>query len=501
MTNSVCLLGIDIGSSFVKASVIRADTGELLASATSPNAEMRMISRQPGWAEQEPESWWSNVISTARILIREKKIAPESISAIGISYQMHGLVVIDKSQTVLRPSIIWCDSRAAEHGRKAFETLGKEYCLQNYLNSPGNFTASKLKWVKENEPDLYRKIDKILLPGDYIAMKLTGQVSTTVSGLSEGILWNYRNEAPAAELLDYFEIEQDKLPQAHSSFEVSGKLSNDAARAMNLPAGIPVAYRAGDQPNNAFSLNALHPGEFAATAGTSGVIYGVTDKKLYDPLSRVNPFVHVNYLENKQRYGVLLCINGTGILNSWLRRILGAGSEISYEKMNQIAGEAEVGSDNLVFIPFGNGSERILEDRDISAALSGLNFNRHNLSHLLRSAQEGIVFSMNYGLQIMKEMGLEVQTIKAGHSNMFLSPLFRDAFVNTTGTTLELYNTDGAQGAARGAGVGAGIYPTTKEAFEGLTVMECIEPDPQKQSMYLEAYQYWLGKLNTKLKN
>ncbi len=500
MTDPDCLLGFDIGSSFVKASVIRSATGELIASASSPDVEMQMISEQPGWAEQDPEIWWSNVVNAANILVGGKKVSPSSISAIGISYQMHGLVVIDKSHRVLRPSIIWCDSRATEIGKNAFEALGREYCLEHYLNSPGNFTASKLKWVKDNEPDLFRKIYKIMLPGDYIAMKMSGRVSTTVSGLSEGIIWDYQSEKPANELLDYFEVAQELLPKAHSCFEITGELSSAAAEELQLKAGIPIAYRAGDQPNNAFSLNVLNPGEIATTAGTSGVIYGVTDQKLSDSRSRVNPFVHVNHSPNQHRYGILLCINGTGILNSWMKRVLGTDSKISYAEMNDIALQAPIGSDSLVFIPFGNGSERILEDRNVTAGVSGINFNRHKLSHLLRSAQEGIVFSMNYGLQIMKEMGMEVQTVKAGHSNMFLSPLFRNAFVNTTGASLELYNTDGAQGAARGAGVGASIYQTTQDAFKGLKVIDHMEPDPDSQSAYSQAYHYWLESLYAKLK-
>jgi len=499
MTVSDCLMGIDIGSSFVKASVIRVDNGKLVASASSPDTEMQMISVKTGWAEQDPEVWWQNVVRTANILIREKGVVPSSIAAIGISYQMHGLVAVDESQKVIRPSIIWCDSRAVEYGRMAFNKMGREFCLEHYLNSPGNFTASKLKWVKENEADNYRRIHKIMLPGDYIAMKLTGRVSTTVSGLSEGIIWDIEKNEPANELLDYYGISKDLLPDVHSCFEVSGELHAAAATELGLPIGTPVSYRAGDQPNNAFSLNVLKPGEFAATAGTSGVIYGVTDKKVYDSRSRVNPFVHVNHNSEDHRYGILLCINGTGILNSWLRRILGAGVNYSYESMNDIARESPIGSDSLVFIPFGNGAERIIEDRDIGSNLTGLNFNRHALPHLLRSAQEGIVFSMNYGLQIMEEMGLNMKTVKAGYSNMFLSPLFREAFVNTTGTSLELFNTDGAQGAARGAGVGASIYPTPADAFEGLQVIDRLVPTPDKKASYSEAYDLWLQTLNDQL--
>ena len=500
MNKPDCLLGIDIGSSSVKASVIRSDNGELVGSAVSPKEEMSMESRQPGWAEQHPDMWWEHVVKAVRELISDHGVDPAPIRAIGLSYQMHGLVAVDRSRNVLRPSIIWCDSRAGEIGRKAFDDLGYDFCLEHYLNSPGNFTASKLKWVRENEPDLYGRIHKIMLPGDYIGMKMTGRINTTVSGLSEGIMWDYQKEAPAGDLLDYYGISRDLLPEADSCFEVHGELTPDAAEDLGLTTGTPVAYRAGDQPNNAFSLNVLQPGESAATAGTSGVIYGITDRPDYDPQSRVNTFVHVNHLPDKHRYGVLLCINGTGILNSWLRRIIGTGKAVSYEEMNKLASQAPIGSDRLNFIPFGNGSERILEDRDLGAQLNGLQFNRHNTTHLLRAAQEGIVFALNYGFGIMKGMNLDIRTVKAGHSNMFLSPLFREAFVNATGTSLELYNTDGAQGAARGAGVGAGLYAGPDEAFEGLRIIDQLEPDPVKQEQYQEAYHHWLNTLQDALK-
>ena len=499
MSEKKYLLGFDLGSSSVKASVLDSETGKLAGSATSPKVEMEMQAIKPGWAEQDPEMWWEHIINATKELLQSGSVKKEDIAAIGISYQMHGLVAVDKNHNVLRPSIIWCDSRASEIGEKAFNSLGQEVCLKKFLNSPGNFTASKLKWVKENEPDLYKKIYKIMLPGDYVAMKLTNEIYTTHSGLSEGILWNFQNNEIAHELLEHYGISEELIPEPLDSFGEHGKLSASAAEKLGLIKGTKVTYRAGDQPNNAFSLNVLNPGEVAATAGTSGVIYGIIDKPDYDKYSRVNTFVHVNHVADESRYGVLLCINGTGILNSWLRKNLGINESLSYEQMNSMAEEAPIGSDGVTILPFGNGTERILVNRDLGAQISGLNFNRHTASHLLRAAQEGIVFSLYYGFQIMENMGMEIQTVRAGHANMFLSPLFREAFVNTTGARLELYDTDGAQGAARGAGVGAGIYNSTSEAFIGLTKIEVIEPTSQKRKQYLEAYQVWLDQLKSKL--
>jgi xylulokinase len=495
------LLGYDIGSSSVKASVLNAETGKLIGSAASPKQEMKIQSPHPGWAEQDPQLWWTHIVKATYQLVDQFQIKGSQVEAIGISYQMHGLVAVDSNQNVLRPSIIWCDSRAVEIGRKAFRDLGEEFSLTHYLNSPGNFTASKLKWVKENEPALYDRIDKIMLPGDYAAMKMTGRICTTVSGLSEGIMWDYQQKNLASDLLQYYGISEEMIPEALASFSNQGTLSAGAANELRLSEGIPITYRAGDQPNNAFSLNVLNPGEAATTAGTSGVIYGVTDQPSYDKQSRVNTFVHVNHTDELDRYGVLLCINGTGILNSWLKHNLGITGSIEYDQLNKLAAKSPIGSGGISILPFGNGAERILENREPGASVHGLNFNRHSNADLLRAAQEGIVFSLYYGLQIMQDMGIKTDKVKAGHANMFLSPIFREAFVNTTGTTLELYNTDGSQGAARGAGVGSGYYASPAEAFSGLERMDVIEPEADKRRKYLDAYSNWLEKLNLTIKN
>jgi len=488
------LLGYDLGSSSIKATLLNPVTGETVASATYPKQEMQILSKRTGWAEQEPETWWTNIKNATNELLVKSRVPKDVIKAIGISYQMHGLVLVDKDRNVLRPSIIWCDSRAVNIGKQAFHDLGGEYCLSNFLNSPGNFTASKLKWVKEHEPEVFEKVYKAMLPGDFIAMKMTGEINTTISGLSEGIFWDFKSQKIAEKLLAYYGIDPSLLPKTVDTFSVQGKLSSTAANELGLNPGTPLAYRAGDQPNNAFSLNVLNPGEVAATAGTSGVVYGIIDAPKYDPLSRVNTFVHVNHTKKAERYGVLLCVNGTGILNSWLQKHFVKG--MSYEDMNELAMSAPIGADGLSFIPFGNGAERIMENNDMGARLSGLNFNRHSHKHILRAGQEGIVFALNYGFNIMKEMGMELQKVRAGYANMFLSPLFREAFANITYTVVELYNTDGAQGAARGAGIGAGIFENAAAAFKGLKAIEKIEPSPLLFGAYEDAYGNWLKNLN-----
>jgi xylulokinase len=480
------LLGIDLGSSSIKASIIDADTGATVAAAQSPKEEMAMKAVKPGWAEQEPDLWWEHARNAIHSCLKSSKVNGADIQAIGISYQMHGLVCVDKSKKVLRASIIWCDSRAVPYGQNAFEKLGADYSLSHFLNSPGNFTAAKLKWVKENEPDVFSRIDKIMLPGDYLAMRLTGDIVTTASGLSEGILWDFKEKKVSEKLLEQFGFSKALIPAIVPTFSVQGKLLKEVAADLGLAAGTPVSYRAGDQPNNAYSLNAVHPGETAATAGTSGVIYGVTEKNAYDPKSRVNTFLHVNEGTN----GVLLCVNGTGILNSWVRKMSGG---LDYDSINKRAAEAPIGSDGLVILPFGNGAERILENKDIGSSFEGLNFNIHTQSHLFRAAQEGIVYSLAYGFDILKNMGLKTSVIRAGHANMFLSPLFREAFVNTIGAQVELYDTDGAKGAAIGAGKGIGVE------VKGLKKILVEEPNKSKADQYTAAYNTWLKHLNEKL--
>ena len=485
------LLGYDIGSSSVKASLVNVETGKCVASDFYPKKEAEIIAVRPGWAEQHPDMWWGNLREATASVMQKSGAGKDEIAAVGISYQMHGLVCVDKDQNVLRPAIIWCDSRAVPYGEKAFQTLGEERCLSHLLNSPGNFTASKLAWVKENEPEVYEKIDKIMLPGDYIAMKLTGEVCTTVSGLSEGMFWDFRNNEVAGFLMDYYGFDRSLIPDIRPTFSEQGRVTARAAEELGLKEGIPVAYRAGDQPNNALSLNVFNPGEIASTAGTSGVVYGVNGTVNYDLKSRVNTFAHVNHTSEQTRLGVLLCINGTGILNSWMKRTV-APEGMSYAEMNGLAAQVPIGADGISILPFGNGAERMLQNREAGCSVHGVNFNLHTRGHLLRAAQEGIVFSFRYGIDIMKGMGMKVEKIHAGHANMFLSPVFRETLAGVTGAVIELYDTDGSVGAAKGAGMGIGIYKDNKEAFATLDRLAVIEPDEINRQAYQDAYGRWL---------
>jgi xylulokinase len=489
------LLGIDIGTSSVKVSVIDSQSRTALASVQFPETESEIISHRPGWAEQDPAMWWEHTQAAIKKANSTGKYNPADIAAVGISYQMHGLVAVDKNGELLRNSIIWCDSRAVEIGNAAFETIGPSKCLQQLLNSPGNFTASKLAWVKQNEPDVYEKIDKIMLPGDYIAMKLTGNLTTTVSALSEGVFWDFANNELSKDVFNHYGFSSSVIPEIKNVFTEHGRLLEQTAKNLSLTSNIPVTYKAGDQPNNALSLNVLNAGDVAATAGTSGVIYGVSDALTFDPLSRINSFAHVNYTRQQKRIGVLLCINGTGILNRWIKNIT-AGS--SYAAMNEAAAKINEGSNGLMLFPFGNGAERMLENKIPGAAMENINFNIHTTAHLYKAAQESIAFAFRYGLDIMKENKMTPAIIRAGKANMFLSNVFVSAFVNTLNIPVELHYADGSVGAAIGAGIGAGIYTSAQAAFTGMQPLAIIEPDA-KAKRYDELYYSWKTALQMKL--
>lgn len=488
------LLGYDIGTSSIKASLIDSENGKCVASAFWPEKEAEIISARKGWAEQNPEMWWENLKYATKKILTDSHAKPKDIKAIGIGYQMHGLVCVDQNLKALRPSIIWCDGRAVQYGNAAFDSIGKERCLNHLLNSPGNFTAAKLAWIKDNEPDIYSQIHKIMLPGDYIAMRMSGEMQTTVSGLSEGMFWDFKNNEVSKDVMEHFGFESSLIANIVPSFAIQAELSPSAANELGLEKGTPITYRAGDQPNNALSLNVMNPGEIAATAGTSGVVYGVLGDINYDTKSRVNTFAHVNHTADNTRLGALLCINGTGILNAWIKRNV-APAGCSYSDMNNIIEQIPAGSNGVSIIPFGNGAERIMQNEDVGCSLHGINFNIHTQAHLLRAAQEGIVFSFKRGIEIMEDMGMNISNIHAGHANMFLSHTFREALACITGATIDLYDTDGSVGAAKGAGIGVGIYKDATEAFATLQHISTTTPDPTLSQAYTDAYELWKERL------
>lgn len=492
------LLGFDIGSSSIKVALVDAATGQVLGTAHHPETEMPIASPRPDWAEQNPEDWWEAACSATKKLLAKTQASPRQIAAIGIAYQMHGLVCVDKQGKPLRPAIIWCDSRAVEIGNQAFAALGERFCLENYLNSPGNFTASKLRWVQQNEPEIFDQIDKIMLPGDYIAYRMTDEMRTSITGLSEGIFWDFKSNGIANRLLEHFELPETLIPEISSMFSAQGKMTAAAATQLGLAEGIPIGYRAGDQPNNALSLNVLRPGELAATGGTSGVVYAVAGKPIFDPQQRVNSFAHVNYSVENPLTGVLLCINGAGSLYRWVRENVGDGFD--YQAMGTLAEKIPIGSEGLSILSFGNGAERMLGNQNPGARIAGLHFNRHGKDHLFRAALEGIAFAFVQGMQAMQEMGIPIQALRVGNDNLFQSKIFSKTIATMMGVNIEMADTNGAVGAAKAAGVSVGLFGSVEEAMSlHLNVAANIEPDFANRAAYAEAYAEWRKHLKTSL--
>lgn len=484
-------LGIDLGSSSIKVAIINAADGTALATSRFPKTEMEIQAPHSGWAEQSPEFWWSCTLKAIDQACKESKIAPNQISAIGIAYQMHGLVAIDRAGKVIRPSIIWCDSRATAIGKKASEQLS-ETQRAALLNSFGNFTAAKLAWIKEHEPLNYSAIDQIFLPGDYLAYRFSGVSQTTIGGLSEGIFWDFDKRERSSVTDRIFDFHPSLFPEVVPTVGLQCKVHQEASDLTGISVGTPITYRAGDQPNNALSLGVFESGEVAATGGTSGVVYAVTDQLIFDPTERINAFAHVNYTLEQPRIGLLMCINGTGIQYAWLRKLLAPNT--SYEELEQIARSAPIGAKGLTALPFGNGAERIFQNQTVGGHLNGIDFNRHGMEDLLRAGLEGIAFTFQYGLDCLTTLGCQVKSLKVGNDNLFQSTIFSKTLATLSGCEIQVYKTSGAEGAAQAAAVGADIIDRLDYYQTYLEKVQVYEPDPNWESVR-DIYSEWENQL------
>jgi xylulokinase len=481
-------IGYDIGSSFVKAALVDVETGRPIARARVPEAEISIDALQIGWAEQDPNLWWQYLCDATKKLLSDAQIKADQISSIGISYQMHGLVLVDRDLNPLRKSIIWCDSRATHFGEKAFEKLGKDYCKDHLLNSPGNFTASKLAWVIENEPELYQKAHKLMLPGDFLAAKLSGEMQTTVTGLSEGIFWDFKNDQPSKALFDHYQMDQSLVPEVVDNFTVQATVSSSGTQATGLKEGTPITYRAGDQPNNAYTLGARKAGDVVATGGTSGVVYALTDQLSGQELTKVNTFAHVDYQPQKKIFGKLLNLNGAGIQYRWLHQLMG---ELGYDKLNEMAQQAPIGSNGLQVFPFGNGAERMLDNKVVNGHISNINFNIHDNNHMVRATLEGIAFAMIYGIEILKNDGVIIENLKVGNDNLFLSDVFSKTIADTLGISIQMLEATGAEGAAK-----ASIDRANQtQSNNNINITKTINPNPKLRDESIASFEKWRTQL------
>ncbi len=471
-------LGIDIGSSSVKVALIDRE-GRAIAEVREPSQEMPMKSLQAGWAEQDPEMWWQYTCEAIEKITSQ--LETSDILSIGLAHQMHGLVLVDQQGNLLRDAIIWCDSRAVPYGSLLADHIGTKQCLDSMLNLPGNFTASKLAWIREHEPDIYKKIACVMLPGDYICYRLTGELSTTAGNLSEGCFWDFKGHRLSPKILEALGLSIDHFPAILQCMDNHG-VTRGQIDINGLPDEIPVCYKAGDQPNNAYALGVTEPGQVAGTGGTSGVIYAVTDKLVADPSQAVNSFAHFNHSSKTSRIGILLCINSVGILYAWMRRMLG---DLSYGHMEELASRAPVGSDGLAIIPFGNGAERMLGNQPSSASIHGIQLNRHDQSHLIRAALEGLAFSYAHGIEKMRALGVEIHHFRVGNDNLFQSEIFAQSLADLSQCEIEVIECSGAVGAARGGAHGGGHQLAIQDQIHFT-----YSPRPLSDSLS-EAYQQW----------
>lgn len=494
------LLGFDIGSSSIKGALIDAESKKTIRVVSAPDREMPIDSPDRGFAEQDPEMWWKYVCRCSNMLMEHHPEAKNRIGAIGLTYQMHGLVLTDDEGKVLRSSVIWCDSRAVSTGRELEEKLDANAFLGSHYNVPGNFTFSKLRWVQKHQPDIFEQSEKFMLPGDYIAFRMTGEIRTSYTGLSEAILWNFKEGKANEDLLRQWDMDPRLIPGHAPSFATQGYVHATAREELGLDSGgkIPVSYRSGDQPNNAWSLNVNEPGVMAGAGGTSGVLYGISEDPVIDLTQRTNSFAHVNYEPERPRIGVLLCINGAGILYSWIRKNI-TGSDFSYDELERRATSVAPGADGLQFLPFGNGAERMLQNKPVQAHLMQLDLNRHRQDHIIRAGLEGVGFAFVYGYEIMKGLGLASDILRVGNDNLFLSGIFSGLISAMTGMRIEIREATGAVGAALGAGVGAGIYTSPQDAMKDSAVLQTVIPDPELQELYRPYYKLWKTELNNKL--
>ena len=481
-------IGYDIGSSFVKAALVDVETGRPIARARVPEVEISIDALQIGWAEQDPNLWWQYLCDATKKLLSDAQIKADQISSIGISYQMHGLVLVDQELNPLRKSIIWCDSRATHFGEKAFEKLGKDYCKDHLLNSPGNFTASKLAWVIENEPELYQKAHKLMLPGDFLAAKLSGETQTTVTGLSEGIFWDFKNDQPSKALFDHYQMDQSLVPEVVDNFTVQATVSSAGAQATGLKEGTPITYRAGDQPNNAYTLGARKAGDVVATGGTSGVVYALTDQLSGQELTKVNTFAHVDYQPQKKIFGKLLNLNGAGIQYRWLHQLMG---ELGYDKLNEMAQKVPIGSNGLNVFSFGNGAERMLDNKVVNGHISNINFNIHDNNHMVRATLEGIAFAMIYGIEILKNDGVIIENLKVGNDNLFLSDVFSKTIADTLGISIQMLEATGAEGAAKASIARA----DQTQSNNNINITKTINPNPKLRDESIASFEKWRTQL------
>lgn len=476
-------LGIDVGTGGSRAVVID-DNGKVLATAIAVHEDF--ISPEIGWAEQNPEDWWRACVLAIREVLQT--VNAEEIAAIGFSGQMHGSVFLDDSDKVIRPALLWCDQRTEKQCREITEKIGAEKLI-TLVSNPAvtGFTLPKILWLRENEPQNFKKVKSILLPKDYIRLKLSGDKASDVADSSGTLLFDVPNRKWSDEMLSAFEIDEKLLPKVYESIEVTGKISKTAADVTGLKVGTLLVAGAGDNAAGAIGMGITEKGKTSSTIGTSGVIFAVTDAPKLDLKGRIHTLCHA--IPNRwHNTGVTLA---AGLSFKWFRENFGDGK--LYDELVNEAEKVSSGSDGAIWLPYLMGERSPHLDPNARAAFVGLTAS-HTKAHLTRAVLEGVAFSLRDSLEIFKESGAEISSVRLGGGGA-KSKLWRQIQADVYNKSVEIIEADegAAFGAAILAGVGAGAWKTVDEACEKtIHVTEKIEPNAasvEKLNRNYEAYK------------
>jgi xylulokinase len=480
------LLGIDVGTGGTRAVLIN-ESGQIIASSTIEHAPF--ASPETGWAEQDPRDWWRASSAAVREVLGGNNVRPEEIAAVGLSGQMHGAVLLDERDQVLRPAIIWCDQRSEAQCSALTQAIGAKRLIELTCNPAlTGFTLPKIMWVREFEPDLWQLVRSVLLPKDYVRLKLTGDKATDVADASGTLLLDVAGRKWSQEMLAASEIKESLLPRVYESQEVTGSISTTAAAETGLLKGTPVVAGAGDQAAGAIGMGIVTPGSVSATIGTSGVVFAATNTPSLDPQGRVHTFCHAI----PERWHVMGVTQGAGLSLRWFRDQFGVVSNEGdpYGSLTKEAARVPSGANKLLWAPYLMGERTPHLDPNARAALVGLTAS-HKRAHIVRAILEGVAFSLRDTFEIFKEMRVPVETVRLGGGGA-RSPLWRQIQADIYGRVVEIVEAEegAAYGVALLAGVAAGLWSSVDHACDAVVrTREHIVPDPNSAKTLDRQYQ------------
>ena len=483
-------LGIDVGTGGTRAVLVDA-SGKVVASESAEHAPFR--STFAGWAEQDPEDWWRAAQQAIRAVLHAANCPAGDVRAIGLTGQMHGAVLLDSQGAVLRPSLIWCDTRSAPQCEWLDATLGRERIIELTCNPAlPNFTLTKILWVREHEPEVFARIAHILCPKDYVRYRLSGRYAMDVQEASGTLLLDVTHRRWSTEMAEACGIPMKWLPELFESAEVCAEVSQQAAAATGLLAGTPIVAGAGDQGAGAVGMGILRPGSVSATIGTSGVVFAATDRPVRDPLGRLHTFCHAV----PGRWHVMGVTQAAGLSLRWVRDVLGPEfgardqhAALPYEQLLTLAAQAPAGSDGVFWAPYLVGERTPHLDPNARAAFVGITA-AHGQAHLVRAVLEGVAYSLRDTFTLFAELDIPVRGVRLGGGGA-RGPLWRQIQADIYGRPVEILVAEegAAYGAALLAGVGAGQWPDVDTACDNcIKIAEQIEPDPAARFEYEQGY-------------